>query len=282
MNGMPGANEWSAARGGKWSAYLAGMEAMLAPLNEPLVHALELMAPVRIADIGCGGGGATLEILRRAPAGSLVHGFDISPDSIEAARAGLPPGERAISFFVKDMAVAPAPEEGYGRLVSRFGVMFFPDPPAAFRNLWRWLAPGGRFSCAVWGAPAGNPWMTVVREVVAGIVSLPPSDPEAPGPFRYAEVGKLVALLDGAGFREVAASAWHGGLSIGGGLSAAEAASFALASFSSFAEVLAAAGEPAMEEAHRVLTERLSRFQQHGVVRMEAAAHIVTGVRVRP
>jgi trans-aconitate methyltransferase len=54
------------------------MEAMLTPVDEPLVRALNLDAPCRIADIGCGGGGMTLEILRRAPAGSVVHGYDLS------------------------------------------------------------------------------------------------------------------------------------------------------------------------------------------------------------
>jgi 16S rRNA A1518/A1519 N6-dimethyltransferase RsmA/KsgA/DIM1 with predicted DNA glycosylase/AP lyase activity len=54
------------------------MEAMLTPVDEPLVRALNLDAPCRIADIGWGGGGMTLEILRRAPAGSVVHGYDLS------------------------------------------------------------------------------------------------------------------------------------------------------------------------------------------------------------
>ena len=58
----------------------------------------------------------------------------------------------------------------YDRLVSRLGMMFFEDPPAAFANLARWLAPGERFAFAVWGRPAENPWMTTVPEVVAEII----------------------------------------------------------------------------------------------------------------
>lgn len=70
------------------------------------------------------------------------------------------------------------------RLVSRFGIMFFDDALAAFSNLVRWLAFGGRFAFAVWGHPAENPWMTTVRQVVAEIVDLPKPAAEAPGPFR--------------------------------------------------------------------------------------------------
>jgi SAM-dependent methyltransferase len=139
-------SDWSAARGDQWRTQLSGMEPMLAPIDEPLIRALELDAPCTIADIGCGGGGTALEILRRAPAGSVVHGFDLSPPLIELAR-GRAPHEPAIAFDVADMATAE-PGRPYDRLVSRFGVMFFGDPLAAFANLVRWLEPGGRFAFA--------------------------------------------------------------------------------------------------------------------------------------
>lgn len=272
-------SDWVAARGAKWRAQLAGMEAMLAPVDEPLLRALRLDAPRRIADVGCGGGGTALAILRRAPAGSVVHGFDIAPAIIELARARTRPEERAISFETADMASAPPPAELYDRMVSRFGVMFFDDPPAAFANLARWLAPGGRFAFAVWGRPADNPWMTTVREVTAAVVDLPPPTPGAPGPFRYAAAEELLALLDGAGLRELEVHPFRGALPIGGGLAAAEAASFALASFSSFGEVLAGAGGAALEAAHRALTARLSSRERDGAVWMDACVHVVTGAR---
>jgi SAM-dependent methyltransferase len=264
---------WAAARGQQWAAQLAGLEAMLAPVDEPLIRALHLDAPCRIADIGCGGGGTTLEILRRAPAGSVVHGFDLSPALIELARSRKGSDERGVAFEIADMAKANAPDDPYDRLVSRFGILFFDDPPAAFANLARWLAPGGRFAFAVWGHPAENPWMTSVRQVVAEIIDLPPPDPEAPGPFRYAEAERLLALLDRAGFGELEVSDWRGVLPIGGGLPAAEAANFALAAFSSFGDMLA----EAVHDARQSLTARLSRHQQDGAVRMDGCVHIFTG-----
>jgi len=158
--------------------------------------------------------------------------------------------------------------------------MFFDDPPAAFVNLVRWLAPGGRFAFAAWGRLAENPWMTSVREVVAEIIDLPPPDPEAPGPFRYAKADKLLTLLDRAGFGEFNVRDWRGVLPIGGGLPAAEAANFAIASFASFGELLAEAGNEAVDAARRSLTARLLRHQQDGAVRMDACIHIVTGRRL--
>ena len=272
------AYDWITTRGEQWAAELAGMEAMLAPVDEPLIAALGLDGPARIAEIGCGGGETAVEILRRAPAGSLVHGFDISPRLVELARGRVRPGDRALAFEVADMATA-APEQPYDRLVSRFGVMFFDDPQAAFANLVRWLAPGGRLAFAVWGPASDNPWMTSVREAVAATIELPQPDPRAPGPFRYAGAHELLALLDGVGLVELDVRDWRGSLPIGGRLPSFEAARFALASFSSFGEQLARAGAHAYEEAHRSLTSCYDRHQANGAVRMDARVHIVTGAR---
>ena len=279
MKENPAASDWAAARGEKWRAQLAGMEGMLKPVEEPLIGALHLDAPCRIADIGCGGGGTTLEIGRRAPAGSVVHGFDISPALIEVARARKQPGEHAIAFELADVGTAHAPAEPYDRLVSRFGIMFFDDPSAAFHNLAGWLTPGGRFAFAAWGGLAENPWMTSIREVVAAILDLPRPDPDAPGPFRYSVAEKLLTLLDGAGFGDLAVRDWRGRLPIGGGLRAVEAANFALTAFSSFGELLAEAGDEALDKARQSLAARLSAHEQDGAVRMDACVHIFTGVR---
>jgi SAM-dependent methyltransferase len=251
------------------------MEAMLGPIDEPLIQALRLDAPTRIADVGCGGGGTAREILRRAPAGTIVHGWDISPGLIELARERAP---EAV-FEVADMAIA-APVAPYDRLVSRFGIMFFDDPQAAFANLGRWLEPRGRFAFAVWAAASENAWITTVREVVARIVEVPQPDPEGPGPFRYADSRKLLAQLDRAGFGNLDVRDWRGTIPIGGALPPAEAARFALSGFSSFGELLAKAGNDAFDEALRSLTTQFFQRQQDGVVRLDACVHIVTGARV--
>lgn len=278
MHGDLTATDWAAARGEKWRAHLPAMESTLMAIDGPLIAALELAAPARIAEVGCGGGATAIQIFHGAPAGSVVHGLDISPQLVALARGRLRPDERAVTFEVADMATA-APKLRYDRLVSRFGVMFFEDPPAAFANLMRWLAPGGRLAFAVWGAPSANPWMTSARDAVARVVELPRSDPDAPGPFRYADVTKLVAALEQAGGTGLEVHDWRGELPIGGALAPAAAARFALASFSSFGELLAAAGEDATREAHRALTACYARHQRDGAVRMGACVHIVTGTR---
>jgi SAM-dependent methyltransferase len=269
--------DWAAARSDKWRRHLAGLEAMLAPVDEPLISALALTGPARVADVGCGGGATTIEVARRAPAGSFVHGLDLSPALIEVARRRPGPYQAAVAFDVADMSTAPPPEPGYDRLVSRLGVMFFHDPSAAFSNLRRWLVTGGRFAFAVWGPVEDNAWMTATRAAVADVIELAPIDPDVPGPFRYGDVGPLISLLERAGFADVAVSDLRLALPIGDRLKAPDAAQFALASFSVFAERLSSAGGDAPARARRALAARFAPYEQEGAVLMPARVHIVTG-----
>ena len=273
------ATDWADARGEQWRAQLLGMEGTLQPVDDPLIQALRLDAPCRIADIGCGGGGTAMAILRQAPVGSVVDGYDISPALIDIARTRAESDDAMIVFEVADMATTPAPVSPYDRLVSRFGTMFFDDPPAAFANLFRWLAPGGRFAFAVWGRPADNPWFTYLRQSVAEVMAVPSPDPDAPGPFRYAEVDTLLTLLAQAGFADLAVSDWRGGLPMGGGLTAPEAAKFAIAALGSFGELLAKAGDETLTEATQLLTGCYAQCLQDGIVQLDAHVHIVTGTR---
>jgi len=269
-------SEWAADRGAKWNAHVAGLEAMLRPIDEPLTRALRLDAPCRIADVGCGGGGATAEVARRAPPGSVVHGFDISPDLVASARTRHESKAQTLDFGVADVATALAPDVLYDRLVSRFGILFFDDPATAFANLVCWLAPGGRVAFAVWGPSDENPWTSSMSEVVAAFIDLPRPASDAPGAFRYADADNLVALLGESGLSHLDVHEWQGALSLGGGLAAAEAAHFALAS-SSVGELVADAGDDVLDEVRHVLSTRFARYEQGGVVRMDACVHIVTG-----
>ena len=180
------------------------------------------------------------------------------------------------------MGTMAPPEQLYDRLISRLGVMFFNDPLAAFANLRRWLVRGGRFAFAVWGPVDDNPWMTTTRAAVAEAIDLPPIEPSAPGPFRYGDVTPLLSLLARAGFVSVTVTDWRQALPIGNGLPAPAAAQFALASFSSFAELLSNAGSDARAKARDVLAARFAPYEREGAVMMPARVHIVTGRIVEP
>jgi len=279
MSNHPAISDWATSRGEKWRDNIAGMERMLAPIDAPLIKALRLDAPYRIADIACGGGGTTLEIYRQAPAGSVIVGFDISQALVESARDRAVRAHCDIQFEVADMGTAAARQQPFQRLVSRFGTMFFDNPPDAFANLFNWLAPGGRFAFAVWGRATENPWMTNINQAVSTVVDIPLAAPEGPGAFRYGDRTTLLGLLEQAGFAEIEITDWYGKLPMGGELAAAEAANFAITSFSSFAEWLIEAGGTALSDAEKELTARFSKHEQNGVVMMDGCVLIFTGKR---
>lgn len=264
------ANAWAGGRGALWREKLDGMEALLAPIDAPFLEALALDAPCRIGEVACGGGGTTRAIAAAAPAGSEVTGFDISADLIDAAtaRAG------GVARFLQADAATWRPDRPFDRLASRFGVMFFDDPAAAFANLRHWLAPGGRLAFAVWGPAAEVGFLAQTRAAIGSAMALPPADPDAPSPCRYGDSAKLIALLEDAGFQGVAAQTWRGELPVPGG-SPEEAADFLLSSSSSAAP-LAEAGPEVRATAHAALSASLARHLRDGAVYVPVRVEIVT------
>ncbi len=269
--------DWAAARSDKWRRQIGGLETMLAPIDAPLIEALSLDAPARIADVGCGGGATSIAALRLAPAGSIVHGFDLSPALIEIARRRAGAHQVSLAFEVADMGTTPPPERPYDRLISRMGVMFFADPFSAFVNLRRWLTPGGRFAFAVWGPLDDNLWMTATRAAVAEATALAPVDPAAPGPFRYADVTALPALLEQAGFVGIDVVDWRQSLPH---RASPDGSCRRTIRAHRFLTVLRAAGagrRRRLRRAWHALTAAFERYERAGGVRVPARVHIVSG-----
>lgn len=264
---------WEQRRGAQWAEHLERLEQMLAPVDAPLFEALALAPPHHIADIGCGGGGTTCSLAALLPEGSVVEGYDVSSVLVEAARQR----HDALRFEVADVSqVCPAPR-GYDRLMSRFGVMFFEDPASAFSNLRGWLKPDGRFAFAVWGPKAQNLWFELPRQVLSAFVELPEPSEDRPGPFRYAAPQGLGELLECAGFESLEMRRWRGGLKLGGGLGAAEAASFALQAFSVLRAGMERLDEGQAQLAHAALARELRPHEVEDKVELEAEVLIWSG-----
>jgi SAM-dependent methyltransferase len=110
-----------------------------------------------------------------------------------------------IRFQVADAQTSDFGGERFDAVFSRFGVMFFSDPTAAFANILKALKPGGRLAFVCWRGPAENPHMTGPFTAVAHLLPpLPPSDPLAPGPFAFADPERVRRILAEAGFGEIA------------------------------------------------------------------------------
>ncbi len=164
---------------------------------------LELLPGQRVVDLGCGSGRTTLELASRVGPDGEVAGVDISAEMLARGRErAARPGAGNIEFIHADVQVHDLGEARFDAAYSRFGVMFFTNPVAAFANVRRALRRGGVLSFACWQGVFDNEWMLVPGAAVAAVTgSLPPMPgPAEPGPFSLADPGRVHAVLDAAGF----------------------------------------------------------------------------------
>jgi SAM-dependent methyltransferase len=151
-------------------------------------------------DVGCGCGATTLEIARRIGPSGQVTGIDISEPMVWRAKERLREYTNT-NFRLGDVATLTVDDLRAELLVSRFGVMFFGDPAAAFANLRRGLVPGGRVCFACWRPIQENPWLQVpLHAVYEHAPRLPKPAPEEPGPFSFADPARVTRILAEAGF----------------------------------------------------------------------------------
>jgi SAM-dependent methyltransferase len=167
---------------------------------------LDLRPGQRVADLGCGLGRTTLELASRAGPGGQAVGVDLAAEMLARGRdraAGL--GVENVKFVHADVQVHDLGEARFDAAYSRFGLMFFTDPAAAFANIRRALRPAGVLSFACWQSVFDNEWVLVPGAAIATVTgSLPPQpEPGKPGPFSLADPDRVRALLDTAGFGSI-------------------------------------------------------------------------------
>jgi SAM-dependent methyltransferase len=198
------AEMWNGPSAERWLALDANHDRALAPWGDLVLAAAAPGAGERALDVGCGTGAMTRSVARRV-AGGTAEGVDISAPLVARARAkAQAEGVGNVSFTVADAQVHDFPPASVDVAVSRFGVMFFADPVAAFANIGRALAPGGRLAFACWQDEAANDWLRIPAEVLAEHVGHTEPVPGAPGAVSLADPEQVRAMLGAAGFTRVA------------------------------------------------------------------------------
>jgi SAM-dependent methyltransferase len=192
---------WNDQTGHTWAALQSQLDQQIAPLGAVAMDALAVAPGQRVLDVGCGCGDTSLALASIVGSGGAVVGLDLSAPMLDVARArGAGLGQ--LSFIQADAQTAPF-EVPFDAAFSRFGVMFFADPVAAFSNIHAALRPGGLLAFVCWRAMAENIWMTAPLNAALKHVPVPPpEDPEAPGPFAFARAARVHGILQAAGFRD--------------------------------------------------------------------------------
>jgi SAM-dependent methyltransferase len=197
---MATTSEWQDTVGQAWAQLYPLTDRAFAGLTQILLERIAALPGDTILDIGCGAGELSLALARARPHAQVV-GLDISEALIDVAR-GRGAQRVNVRFAVDDAAVwQPDPFFAPDLLVSRHGVMFFDDPVAAFGHFRAIASPDARLVFSCFRSPAGNPWASEAARVLD---LPPPGEPQAPGPFAFADEEYVCSILAKAGWRDVA------------------------------------------------------------------------------
>ncbi|MFF7870577.1 class I SAM-dependent methyltransferase [Streptomyces qaidamensis] len=192
------AARWNGPAGNAWVDLQELLDEMFRPIEELLVDAVAAEHAGRVLDVGCGTGGVTRAVARRA--GHCV-GVDISGPMIETARAHAEREGVPASFIQADAQEYAFEPGAFDAVVSRFGVMFFSDPVRAFGNLRSAVRDGAGLRCVVWRGPQENPFMTTAERAAAPFLpDLPARRPDQPGQFAFADPERVHRVLADSGW----------------------------------------------------------------------------------
>lgn len=264
---------WNGRSGLKWAEDQEKLDAMMQPMAEVALAAAVVTAGESVVDIGCGTGATALALADLVGPEGRVLGVDVSRPMLEVARRRA--GGRANLAFAEADAAVTAFEPGAADLIfSKFGVMFFADPEAAFRNIHKALRESGRLAFICWRPMQENPF--AMLPIGAALKHLPPQprpDPIAPGPFAFADPVRVGHILVQAGFKTPAFAAFDTKMVVGGdpATAARDAGMVGMAS-----RLLAEASEAQREGAIADLTEIYKQHMTADGVTLDAHCWVVT------
>jgi ubiquinone/menaquinone biosynthesis C-methylase UbiE len=267
---------WNSAVGDTWARMQERLDAAFTPVTAALLS-LAAPAPGEDAlDIGCGSGETTLALAAAVGEDGSATGLDISEALLARARDRAEAGLSDALFLNADAATF-ADDAGFDLVVSRFGVMFFDDPVAAFANIHRLMVPGGRLCFACWQPPALNLWATLPMQVLADLLPpQPAADPLAPGPFAFADPERVHGILSEAGWQEIVFHAVDFKMVIGEGADPVASAVHFTLRIGPAARLVRDAGPDAEVQAKAALAAAMAPYIEAGIVGLPGAVWLVS------
>ena len=256
-----------------WLVVEERIEDISAQLGRLAMDRLALRPGQEVIDVGCGSGRTTRELAARVSPGGRAMGVDIAAEMV--AHAAAHAGSASAEFIRADVQTEDLGNHRFDAAFSRFGVMFFTDPVAAFTNVRRALRPGGALSFVCWQTVFENEWMLIPGMVAASVTgALPPAPaPEQPGPFSLADPARIRSVLSGAGFDEIEVTRNNDPLSIPEGRLSAFADQ--CTRVGAIREALREADEGVRQQVLSGIEEALSAKLERGEVRLSRGAHLV-------
>lgn len=196
---------WNGPSGNAWVEMQDVLDRLLGPFERLLIEESFPGEGGRVLDVGCGAGATALSMARRLGPKGLCVGVDISEPLLEVAKERALAEKLGGATFVRADAQSYAFDPGrFDAVMSRFGVMFFDDPEAAFVNIRRAARSDAKLAFVAWRSPAENPFMTTaVRAAEPLLPNLPTPTAGAPGQFAFADEARVQKILNASGWKNI-------------------------------------------------------------------------------
>ena len=270
---------WNGETGERWARRNDMMSRLLKPVAQLLLDHADIEGRTRALDVGCGGGSQSRELAARLGANASVMGVDISGPLLEVARnrsQATSADHAAVDFVEADAASYPFEANSFDLVFSRFGVMFFEDPVAAFSNIHSALQPGARLAFCCWQNVQKNDWVLQPLQAAFEHIPAPPKpDPHAPGPFAFADPDRVRSILSASGFVDIELAPRDITMQFGEFPSLEENASD-LMQIGPIAGLIAEQDEATREKVAAAVTNALAPFFKDGTLHLPGAIWLVT------
>jgi SAM-dependent methyltransferase len=260
-----------------WNDWGPFLRKWLGESTEAMFDMAGIAAGSRVLDVAAGAGDQTLLAADRVGPQGYVLATDISPAILElAARNARDAGYGNVETKVLDGENLDVPEGSFDAVISRVGLIYFPDQQAALQSMKRALKPGGRVAAIVYSTPDKNAFFSIPVSIIRSRANLPPPLPGQPGPFSLGAPGVLEETLKTAGFRDVKCKTLAAPLRMS---SAAECVRFERESFGALHQMLSGLDAQARAAAWDEIAAKLRQYEHNGV--FEGPCEMVVGVGVK-
>jgi SAM-dependent methyltransferase len=250
--------QWQAAARA-WNEWSPLLRAWLGPATEIMLDMANVGPGQRVLDVAAGAGDQTLQAAARVGPGGHVLATDISSNILaHAAENARRAGHRNVKTKVLDGEDLDVPAGTFDAVISRVGLIYFPDQQKALAGMKRALKPGGRVAAIVYSTAENNKFFSIPVSVIRRRANLPPPLPGQPGPFSLGGAGVLEDALRKAGFRDVASRLVPAPVRM---KSAVECVRFEKDSFGALHQMLAGLDEAGREAAWREIAQELVAFE---------------------
>jgi len=240
-----------------WHRWGPAIEDWLGPATERMLDAAGVSAGSRVLDVAAGAGGQSLAAARRAGPTGYVLATDIAPAILEYAAKAASEAGLAVSTRELDGEHLAVDEGSFDAVISRVGLIYFPDQQAALTGMRAALRPGGRISAVVYSTADRNGFFAVPVGIIRRRAQLPPPAPGQPGPFSLGGPGVAEKALADAGFHDVTVEAVPSPVRMA---SSADCLRFEKESFGALHQMLAGLPEPEREAAWAEVGGALAQF----------------------